>query len=128
MSRSVPEWIGKTDDTPIPDRVKERISRGAEDTCLRCNRKLGGKLQARFDHVIPLILGGQNREMNIQLLCDDCHTAKTRLDVKLKAKVARVRKKHLGITRPRQPIASRGFTKAEGQRRASSPVNKWRGF
>ena len=98
MSRSTDEWRGKTDDTAIPPRVKERIARAACDHCVKCDRKVGEKLRPEFDHVTPLILGGQNRESNIQLLCHECHGAKTRLDVKLKAKVARVHTKlSLGI-------------------------------
>ena len=98
MSRSTDEWRGKTDDTAIPPRVKERIARAACDHCVKCDRKVGEKLRPEFDHVTPLILGGQNRESNIQLLCHECHGAKTKLDVKLKAKVARVRTKlSLGI-------------------------------
>ncbi len=98
MSRSTDEWIGKHDDAAIPLRVKERIARAACDHCVKCDRKVGEKLRPEFDHVTPLILGGQNRESNIQLLCHECHGAKTKLDVKLKAKVARVRTKlSLGI-------------------------------
>lgn len=98
MSRSTDEWRGKTDDTAIPPRVKERIARAACDHCVKCDRKVGEKLRPEFDHVTPLILGGQNRESNIQLLCHECHGAKTKLDVKLKAKVARVHTKlSLGI-------------------------------
>ena len=98
MSRSTDEWRGKTDDTAIPPRVKERVARASGDLCVKCDRKVGEKLRPEFDHVTPLILGGQNRESNIQLLCHECHGAKTKLDVKLKAKVARVRTKlSLGI-------------------------------
>lgn len=93
MSRSTDEWIGKHDDAAIPPRVKDRIARAAGDLCVKCDRKVGNKLRPEFDHTTPLILGGQNRESNIQLLCHECHGAKTKLDVKLKAKVARVRTK-----------------------------------
>ncbi len=98
MSRSVTEWIGKSDDVAIPLRVKERVARAADDLCVKCDRKVGGRLRPEFDHAVPLILGGKNCESNIQLLCHECHGAKTKLDVKLKAKVARVRTKlALGI-------------------------------
>ena len=98
MSRSTDEWIGKHDDAAIPLRVKERVARASGDLCVKCDRKVGEKLRPEFDHITPLILGGQNRESNIQLLCHECHGAKTKLDVKLKAKVARVRTKlSLGI-------------------------------
>jgi 5-methylcytosine-specific restriction endonuclease McrA len=87
--------------------VKDRIARKAGDVCQHCKRTVGGRLSPRFDHVTPLILGGQNRETNLQLLCEPCHAAKTRLDVKLKAKVARVRKARLGIKKPSKFACSR---------------------
>jgi 5-methylcytosine-specific restriction endonuclease McrA len=101
MSRTVTEWIGRNDNAPIPDRVKERVAYKSGDCCKKCDRKIEGKLRAEFDHAIPLILGGKHAESNLQLLCHECHSAKTKLDVKLKAKVARVRKRHLGIKKPR---------------------------
>lgn len=119
--REVPEWIGRTDNTPAPDRVKERIARKADDTCPKCTRKIGGKLRAEYDHIIPLILGGENREANLQLLCNECHAGKTKLDVKIKSKVARVRKHVLGIRKPSR-LQSRGFEKSPAQRTASRPI------
>jgi 5-methylcytosine-specific restriction protein A len=109
MSRSVSEWIASNDDAKIPDRVKDRIVLKAEGYCRKCSRQVGGKLRAEFDHMIPLIIGGSHRENNIQLLCHECHAAKTKLDVKLKAKVARVRKHHLGIKKRRRTIPGRKF-------------------
>lgn len=95
--RSTPEWIGKTDDTPIPQRVQDRVCAKSNDACVTCSRRVGGKLKPEIDHTIPLILGGKNRESNLQLLCNECHGLKTKRDVKIKAKVARVRQKDLGI-------------------------------
>ena len=104
MSRTVSEWRGRTDDTPIPLRVRDRIARKADDCCQQCRRPIVGKLRAEFDHIVPLILGGANREVNIQMLCSECHAAKSKFDVRLKAKVARVRAKHLGLRAPRNPF------------------------
>jgi 5-methylcytosine-specific restriction endonuclease McrA len=102
--RSVPEWIGKTPDSAIPARVKLRVSERAEGKCKKCEQPAR---PAQFDHAIPLILGGENRESNLQLLCVPCHKAKTKLDVKLKAKVSRVQKRHLGIKKPSRFACSR---------------------
>jgi 5-methylcytosine-specific restriction endonuclease McrA len=95
--RSTNEWRGKTDDSPIPDRVRDRVFAKYEGYCPKCSRELrAGHWQC--DHVVPLILGGAHAESNLQPLCTTpCHSAKTALDVKIKAKVARVRKRHLGI-------------------------------
>lgn len=105
--RAVNEWVARNDDAKIPDRVKDRIAAKAEGYCQKCTREITGKLRAEFDHAIPLIIGGQHRESNLQLLCNECHGAKTVLDVKLKAKVARVRKRHLGIRKPSKFACSR---------------------
>ena len=94
MARSLPEWIGNTDDTPPPTRVKDRLCAKQKDLCAKCGCPL---TTAQCDHIIPLILGGKNRETNLQMLCVACHVGKTRLDVKLKSKVASVRKKRLGL-------------------------------
>lgn len=109
MSRAVAEWVAKHDDQAIPRGVKERVARKAGDCCQKCGREVGGKLRAEFDHVTPLILGGKHAESNLQLLCHECHRAKTTLDVKLKAKVTRIRKKHLGIKKQRTILGWRRF-------------------
>lgn len=109
MSRALPEWIGKNHDSPIPDRVKERVFSKFEGICPKCTRELQpGAWEC--DHAIPLILGGRHAESNLQPLCSTpCHSAKTKLDVKLKAKVARVRKRHLGIKKQRTITGWRKF-------------------
>jgi 5-methylcytosine-specific restriction protein A len=106
MSRSVDEWIGRTDDTAIPPRVKLRIHAKAEGRCAKCGLEAN---PGQYDHTISLIIGGKNSESNIQLLCVPCHKGKTRLDVKLKAKVARVRMRHAGIKKPRTIRSWRKF-------------------
>lgn len=102
--RSVAEWIGRTDNTPIPDRVKLRVHAKAEGRCAKCTVEA---LSGQYDHAISLIIGGENRESNLQFLCVPCHKAKTKLDVKLKAKVARVRSRHLGLKKPSKFACSR---------------------
>lgn len=104
MSRMVAEWRGKTDDAAIPARVKLRVYDAAKGRCVVCTLTADAN---ECDHIVPLILGGEHREGNLQLLCKPCHKAKTRLDVKLKAKVTRVRKRHLGIRKPSRFACSR---------------------
>jgi 5-methylcytosine-specific restriction endonuclease McrA len=64
-----------------------------------------------MDHVKALINGGENRESNLRPSHRKCHVEKTALDLAEKAKVATVRKKHLGITASKQSIPGRGFPK-----------------
>lgn len=124
-ARSVPEWIGRRPDTKIPERVKLRLDLKQRGICINCVLPY---TRCETDHITPLILGGENRESNLQLLCIPCHKVKTKLDVKLKAKVARIRAKRLGFNRPRRRIQSQGFAKAPPQRNASREIQKWRGY
>lgn len=105
MPREVPEWVGKTDDTPIPPRVKDRILARQGDNCSICGEPFGPKRRPEFDHIVALIAGGGNRESNIQALGPCCHRPKSARDMKLKAKIASVRAKHLGIEpKPRRRL------------------------
>ncbi len=106
MTRSLPEWIGKTDSTPPPLRVKARIIAAQDGKCAcGCGQKLGlaGK-GIDFDHTQALILGGENRESNLRALRKPCHGAKTRQDVAQKATEARKRNKHLGLAKTKNPL------------------------
>ena len=111
MTRAVAEWIGQTDETAIPPRVKDRIVMAQDGICAcGCGVKLGvAGERVEFDHTLALINGGENREANIRALRQPCHAPKTRADVALKAKIARVRKKHLGLDRPKKKIPYRRF-------------------
>jgi 5-methylcytosine-specific restriction enzyme A len=124
MSRSVPEWIGKTDDAKIPDRVKLRVFDAYGGRCAGCDRKLYPGDRWEADHIKALINGGQHRENNLQPLCEFCHPEKTRADVAEKAMIARKRKKHVGIRTAKRKLSGRGFAKSEPQHSATRPIEK----
>jgi len=112
MSRTVSEWIGKSDDHRAPGSVRERIMDREGNRCHLCGCEIDGK-KWDLDHVKALINGGENRESNLKPAHRKCHIAKTAQDLAEKAKVAAIRKKHLGITRPKQTIKGSGFAKSE---------------
>lgn len=66
-----------------PDRVeRKRGSAGVKDRdaikrrdCHMCQSC--GRIGTEVDHITPLWAGGSDDESNKQLLCDDCHNAKT---------------------------------------------------
>lgn len=122
--RSVPEWIGKSADSAIPDRVKLRICIREGMRCYLTGRKLRAG-EYDFEHVIPLAMwageGHGNRESNIRLAYRPAHREKTKDDRKALAKSDRVRKKHLGI-RKAPSMRSAGFAKRPKQSKASSPI------
>jgi 5-methylcytosine-specific restriction protein A len=97
MTRSVPEWIGKTADTAIPTRVRVRVFERCEGRCQACRRKLFISDKWECDHIVALCNGGKHRESNLQVLCGWCHAAKTKIDVAEKAKTYARRAKHVGI-------------------------------
>ncbi|MCT4369078.1 HNH endonuclease [Yangia mangrovi] len=111
MSRAVPAWVGRTDDTPAPARVKARIVTRQGGVCgCGCGVKLGvAGEQIDFDHAQALILGGANDENNLRALRKPCHRAKTRADVQQKATEARKRNKHLGLAKPKRKMSYRRF-------------------
>ena len=122
MSRAVSEWIAKIDDQAIPPRVKLRILDRENFICHLTGVRIDPvRDQFDFEHKISLILGGAHRESNIFPALRDPHKKKTAAEMKVKAKIAAVRKKHIGIKAETQPITSPGFAKTAKPK----PASKW---
>ena len=98
MSRKVDEWVGKTDDTPPPPRVKLRIVERQKGCCEFCGRAFNEKCRPEFDHRPALINGGENRETRIFAVCHECHSERTKQDVAEKSYVAGIKKDKLKLT------------------------------
>lgn len=109
MSRSVPEWIGKTDDTPIPPRVRLRVFDAHKGICHISNRKIRPGDKWDCDHVKRIKDGGENRESNLAPALKAPHQAKTAAENRDQAKTDRLRKKHLGLTPEKPKWPSRPF-------------------
>lgn len=62
-----------------------------------------------LEHKLALCNGGEHRESNLAPALVKPHKAKTAMDVKQKAKNDRVRKRYLGIKKPRKIRAWRKF-------------------
>lgn len=111
MPRSVDEWVGNNDDTPIPARVKDRLLTMANGHCQRCGTTLRGQGKI-FDHKTALInwlptndKPHGNRESNIWVIGEKCcNKAKTALDVKIKSIAAKKRKSLNGLKSTRNPV------------------------
>jgi 5-methylcytosine-specific restriction endonuclease McrA len=113
--RSVAEWVGKSDDTAIPPRVKIRVFDATGGRCNECLRLITPGMGWQCDHIVALVNGGQNRETNLQPLCTLCHLHKTGRDVEVKAHTHAVRTKHLGLRKAKgRPMPG---TKASGLRK-----------
>lgn len=110
MARSVNEWIGKNDDTEAPDRVRLRVFTRCKGRCHRCGRKIGPADKWTLEHLLALVLGGQNRESNLGITCSWCLPEKNAEDQAAKSKIARISKKHLGLDKPKRKWPSRPFS------------------
>lgn len=107
MSRATAEWIGKNDDSAVPPRVKLRLFDKVHGFCQGpCGRYVGDGKPFHADHIVALINGGENRESNLQILCDWCHADKTKIDVAEKSATYKRRAKHLGIRKARSSFAT----------------------
>ncbi len=97
MTRAVPLWVGKTPDAPVPARVRLRVFEAHGGRCWISGRKIMPGEAWELDHRIALINGGTHSEDNLAPALKAAHRTKTDADLKTKSKIARVRKKHLGL-------------------------------
>ena len=107
--RQVAEWVGSSDDAPIPDRVKLRIWSREQGRCHLSGKKILPGDKYEFEHIHALSLGGQHRESNIALALYGPHKIKSAEDRALQAKSDRIRKRHAGIKKPRRILGWRRF-------------------
>jgi 5-methylcytosine-specific restriction protein A len=107
--RDVPEWRGKNDDSKVPDRVRLRIFLRHGGICHLSGRRILPGDDWDLDHVVALANGGSHSELNLRPALRGPHKVKTARDVAEKAKNDRVRKKHLGIKKPRTIRSWRKF-------------------
>ncbi|WP_421440003.1 HNH endonuclease [Agrobacterium tumefaciens] len=105
MARTVDEWIGKTDDAKVPPRVRQRVFDRHNGICHLTGRAIQPGEKWELEHVHALILGGQHRESNMAPALAAAHKVKTATEMKVKSKIARVRKKHIGIAKPKSSLS-----------------------
>lgn len=116
MARSTTEWIGRTDDSKPPERVRLRIFDRYDGKCYLTGIKLmPGEWD--LDHIKALINDGENRESNLAPIYKPEHKKKTAKDVAEKSRVASIRAKHVGAHERKTKLKSRGFEKSEKPRR-----------
>ncbi len=102
MIRALPEWIGKSADSPVPPRVRVRIfDRYEGRCCCGCNRKIRAGERWDCEDEVAIINGGERREKNLRPFLTEHHPKKTAADVAEKSRVYRKRSAHLGVKKPR---------------------------
>ena len=111
MSRAVPIWVGKTDDSAIPQAVKLRIWSREGGRCSLTGRKIMPGEPFDYEHRVPLSMGGKHDETNIVLALREAHRKKTASEASARAKADRIKAKHLGVYPKGPKIPSRPFQK-----------------
>lgn len=107
MTRTLPEWIGKSDDAAIPPRVRVRVFDRHGGRCHLSGSRIRAGEAWDCDHIIALANGGEHRESNFAPALKAPHREKTKADVAEKSRVYRKRTKHLGIKKPSKFSCSR---------------------
>ena len=111
--RSVPEWVGKTDDAKVPTAVRARVFTTHGGVCHISKRKIQPGEAWELEHVVPLWKGGQHRETNMAPALVDAHKIKTAEEAADRAKAKRIHAKHFGyFPETKAKIRSRGFDKS----------------
>lgn len=114
MPRALPEWIGKTPDTKVPDRVRTRVFERENGICHISKRRIRAGEIWHLEHKIPLSENGEHRESNLFPALVEPHKAKTRQEAKERKKVNAMKAAHILPREPsKRPIQSRGFDKTQ---------------
>lgn len=102
MARSVEGWIGKTDDTAIPPRVRVRVFEAKKGKCHACGRPIRAGERWTCEHMIALINWNAtteqphgNREANLDVTCCNCLPEKNAKDQAEKSAVYDIKRKHI---------------------------------
>jgi 5-methylcytosine-specific restriction enzyme A len=66
MTRTTPEWIGRSNDSAPPARVKERVLRAHGIRCALTGRDFAPGDVIEFDHIVAISIDGENSESNLQ--------------------------------------------------------------
>lgn len=115
--RKTKEWVGKTADSKIPDRVRDRIFETHGKTCHVCKGQITPGQRWDTDHVVALKdwtdEGHGNREFNLAPAHDVCHLGKTAKENSARAPISRKKQKHNGSKKPKGEIRSQNNLKAE---------------
>ena len=88
-------------------KTKDQAAKRANGHCENkiCGLPFGGA-RPEFDHILPAEYGGKATLANCQVLCQACHKAKTKEDVRGMRKADRQRRASVGAHREKASITS----------------------
>lgn len=97
--RTVPEWVGRSDDAMPPRSVFDRLWAKQEGKSAISGLPFQPGDRVVRDHIVPLADGGENRETNLQLITEREHRLKTGREAMARAIDRSKREKHRGYVR-----------------------------
>lgn len=104
--RSVPEWIGATPDSKVPDRVRQRVFLRHGGRCHIAKRKIRAAEPWELEHVIAIRdwtgEGHGNRESNMAPALKDKHREKTSAEAPERARTDARNASHIGSRNPKR--------------------------
>lgn len=120
------EWIGKTPEAMPGQTVLLRLYAKQNGICAcGCGQVMNlNRDKVDCDHIVALIDQGENRESNLQLLLHPCHKAKTAAEASARSQERKHKAKAFTALRGKSWQGA-GFPKAEPQRSATRPIEKW---
>lgn len=85
------------------DKFIKIIKEKSNGKCAMCGKEAksiykNNKCEFDIDHIVPIALGGNEFDIgNMQILCEDCHKLKTKIDIRKIAKIRRRIKAEQGM-------------------------------
>ena len=88
------------------ERERAELFASCDGRCANCQRKIPSGMDWDLDHRIPLADGGTNDDINMQVLCYLCHSAKTKTDV---TDIAKGKRSYIKANVPKRFRQSKGW-------------------
>lgn len=100
--------VGTTKRKSMTPRMRLKVWEAHKGVCVLCSGKIDGVRERWIvEHITPLALGGEDTEANMGPAHEACAIAKTigkTGDLAKAAKAKRVKTKHLGIKKSKNPL------------------------
>lgn len=102
------EDVGTTKRKPMTPRMRLKVWENHKGICKLCDCKIDGVRERWIvEHIIPLALGGKDEPENMAPAHEACALAKTfgkSGDIAKAAKAKRMKSKHIGLKKSKNPL------------------------
>ena len=103
-----PQPVAKAARRFLSAQARQMAWEASDGLCGLCGEPVA-LFEAEWDHRVSLVAGGSNDLANFQPVHPACHRRKSKVDVRIGAKIRRILARMTGERRARRPILGRGF-------------------